>query len=581
MPNADKNDLQARITRLEQRVEELEQLLEEQNVTEVKSPSAGTREKSALPSESSRPRKQTWTPRDIQPGEQWLNRIGIGLLLIGIAFLFKYSIDQGWLIPPVRSAIGLGMGLVLFLSGLQMQKEDTPMKQILLGGGISTFYITGFATFQLYSFASGFVIWPFMIIVTLLALSLSLQQSEAVLSVIGTLGALGTPFMLYTGSGSVVMLMLYTALVLVGTGIVYFFKGWKALLWSITAGGFVVMCVGVVNTAFAAGTATSTERWALVIGTVIWGMSSWILATGRAMLTAKNPQRWPDHSMVLKDGNIDPNMNFKPGASVHLLVFLVPLFIMPLMIGIWNLSQNGTGIVAFALAGIGTLGYLALKAEESSGLASTHIFMSLVMLTIGLILLLEGNVLFTVLAAEAIALRYIAYQTDDEKVNISSHILFGIVILWLINLMRFSIGASPTFNIEGVQLAFISAGGLLLPLWLKREDIRLVYRVVCHILFLFWIYKVLSFAENGQAWVTVGWCIYGVLLLVLGFIRFGRRIRLAGMTTIFIVVGKLFLVDLSQLQAIWRILLFIGFGIVFLLLGYYWQRKMGEENSDL
>nr|WP_281280665.1 DUF2339 domain-containing protein [Fodinibius saliphilus] len=48
-------------------------------------------------------------------GEEWLNRIGIGLLLIGVAFLFKYSIDQGCLNPPIRSAIGLGVGMFLFV----------------------------------------------------------------------------------------------------------------------------------------------------------------------------------------------------------------------------------------------------------------------------------------------------------------------------------------------------------------------------------------------------------------------------------------------------------------------------------
>src|SRR5699024_11267100 len=113
---------------------------------------------------------------NLQSGYQSLNRIVIGLLLIGVAFLFKYSIDQGWLIPAVRSAIGLGIGLFLFISGLRMSGEMNPFRQILLGGGIAVFYITGFATYQLYSFLPGAIIWAFMIVVTLLALLLSLQQ---------------------------------------------------------------------------------------------------------------------------------------------------------------------------------------------------------------------------------------------------------------------------------------------------------------------------------------------------------------------------------------------------------------------
>jgi len=55
--------------------------------------------------------------------------------------------------------------------------------------------------------------------------------------------------------------------------------------------------------------------------------------------------------------------------------------------------------------------------------------------------------------------------------------------------------------------------------------------------------------------------------------------RLVGRATIFVVVGKLFLVDLSQLQAIWRILLFMGFGAVFLLLGYYGQSRWNTDEE--
>lgn len=579
------DELRDRVEWLEHKVKELEQRLEQANSRQLSNPAKSqTAEQPSAGEQESESHKKLWKTKEIQPGEQWLNRIGIGLLLIGIAFLFKYSIDQGWLIPPVRSAIGLGIGLILFVSGLQMPRKSTPMKQVLLGGGIATFYITGFATFQLYSFASGFVTWPFMVIVTLLALSLSLQQDEPILSVIGTLGALGTPFMLYTGSGSVVLLMLYTALVLVGSGIVYLYKGWKSLLWSIAAGGFVVMCVGVVNTTMVwdtTATVTLVERWALMIGTIIWVIASWILAASRTILTAKNPAQWPDPSLLLEDGSLDQNIIYKPSTSVHVLVFLVPLFILPLMIGMWDLSQNGTGVAAFALAVIGGLGYLTLKRETMVALASSHAFMSLVMLTIGFVLIFEGNVLFTVLAAEAVGLRYVAYQTSDEKLDVSAHILFGIVILWLFNLMRFSFGTSAMLGWEGItQLAFLAAGGMLLPKWIKKSDIRLVYRIVSHVVFLIWIYQAIAPLESGQAWVTVAWGAYGIILLVLGFIQYGRRIRLAGMSTIFLMVGKLFLVDLSQLQAIWRILLFMGFGAVFLFLGYYWQRQMNKGNTE-
>jgi uncharacterized membrane protein len=46
---------------------------------------------------------------------------------------------------------------------------------------------------------------------------------------------------------------------------------------------------------------------------------------------------------------------------------------------------------------------------------------------------------------------------------------------------------------------------------------------------------------------------------------------IVGMGTLLLVVAKLLLVDLINLDAVWRILLFLGFGGVFLILSYYLQ----------
>nr|MDP9455722.1 DUF2339 domain-containing protein [Actinomycetota bacterium] len=56
-----------------------------------------------------------------------------------------------------------------------------------------------------------------------------------------------------------------------------------------------------------------------------------------------------------------------------------------------------------------------------------------------------------------------------------------------------------------------------------------------------------------------------------------------GMATLFLVVGKLFLVDLASIEAVWRVLLFLGFGTLFLALSfctrYLWHpRPNGSAN---
>ncbi|MCZ6916991.1 MAG: DUF2339 domain-containing protein [Gemmatimonadetes bacterium] len=58
--------------------------------------------------------------------------------------------------------------------------------------------------------------------------------------------------------------------------------------------------------------------------------------------------------------------------------------------------------------------------------------------------------------------------------------------------------------------------------------------------------------------------------------------RGAGVATLMLVVGKLFLVDLARVEAIVRILLFLGFGGVFLTLSYFFRSllRRGVDVDD-
>jgi len=224
--------LQERVERLEAVVAELQSMLKltpeaskqkdidvPLKVKETSSPpKASNHDQSAKSSSAVKPppvqsqpgRKSFELFENMRKSEFWLNKIGIGLVLFGVAFLFKYSIDQGWLTPPVRVGFGLMLGISLIVTGIRIYSNRRHFSQVLIGGGIAIFYITGFATFQLFSLVSYQIAFAFMVLVTLLAFMLSLKQNEAVLSLIGAIGGLGTPFLLYTGAGSLPGLVGYT-----------------------------------------------------------------------------------------------------------------------------------------------------------------------------------------------------------------------------------------------------------------------------------------------------------------------------------------------------------------------------------
>jgi hypothetical protein len=179
-------------------------------------------------------------PRSLRSGEWWLNKVGIGLLLFGIAFLFNFAVDQNWITPSVRVGIGLAVGVGLLMVGLRVYEDHRPFSQVLLGGGIGTLYITGYAADVLYALVPHAVAFAFMVAVTLLAFALALRQDEAVLSLIGATGGLATPFVLHAGDASLGGLALYTCTIVSGTAAVYLFKGWRMLLLVSFAGVWTV-----------------------------------------------------------------------------------------------------------------------------------------------------------------------------------------------------------------------------------------------------------------------------------------------------------------------------------------------------
>ena len=76
----------------------------------------------------------------------------------------------------------------------------------------------------------------------------------------------------------------------------------------------------------------------------------------------------------------------------------------------------------------------------------------------------------------------------------------------------------------------------------------------------------------GQMSVTVIWGIYAVGLLVIGFWRRLRVLRLAGLGLFALAAGKLVLVDLTGVQDIFRIVSFVALGLLMVAASYLYHR---------
>jgi uncharacterized membrane protein len=594
------SSLQKRVERLEAVVAELQNVLKQTHEASIQkepketaSPSkAFVREQAGVPPKPTKPfpvpsrpgRNAFRLPKNMNTSEYWLNKIGIGLVLFGIAFLFKYSIDQGWLTPAVRVGFGVTLGLGLVVAGLRISAERRHFSQVLTGGGLAAFYITGFAAFQLFTLVSYTVAFTFMVSVTLLAFILSLKQNGTALAIIAAIGGLGTPFLLYTDAGNLPGLVVYTCLVLSGTSAIFFYRGWRSLLWTSVIGGWLVLLIGLNQGVSTDLQERISDRWVLQSGIVFNWLAFWALPLLREFVWASNPARW--HRHALESGE-KPNAQISSVAlhrHLHLLSVSTPLVALWMSMAIWSLSNQTWGwitlggalvygVVSWRLSGLNVIKYLSY----------THALVGVMLLTYAFYLLLDGDALLFVLATEAAVLHFIARRLSDKRVAISAHLLFGAVGLWLLE--RLIIGqaqGTAIFNIPAMTDLWVIVTASVVSIRATSSEEKKVYLFLVHLAVLGWFLREFASLPNGQGYVTIAWGVYALSLLVLGLRMNYGKLRIVAMGTLLIVVGKLFLVDLSELETIWRVLLFLGFGGLFLLLSYYFQAlwKSNDKPSN-
>lgn len=517
----------------------------------------------------------------LKRSEFWINKVGIGLLLLGLAFFFKYSLDQGWLgailVPPVRVAFGLVLGSVLLVFGLRMHSSRRHYSQVLMGGSVASYYITGFASYELLHLAPYWLAFTFMVAVTLLAFALAIWQNESILSLIGTAGALATPFLLPTDSKDITGLISYTVLVLAGTSAIYLFRGWRSLLWTAFAGGWIVLSLAYEAFIRFRSDASLSDRWVFQVGVIWFLLAFWAVPVIREILWTKAASRWPYPTYP---PTVPAGTDSFVGAHVYLSAVFASFLAAIYTNLAWDIPSEARGAIAITAATI--YGQVALGLRKTHrNLSYLHVQMALVLLTVGFALLLHGPLLMLTLALEATVLHFIARRVADRGLALSGHIVSVVAALFLTaQLLATHPGEMPILN--GAALAELAAIalGLVASFALTRPRQVLIYRLLTHVAFLGWLWRELSALDNGNGYVTITWGLYALALLITGIrLERNRFLMFIGIGTLFLVVAKLLLVDLVLVDTIWRILLFLGFGGVFLLLSFYLQNLMRPQRE--
>src|SRR5688500_341971 len=185
-------------------------------------------------------------PRPAAPSEppppswsiDWERFVGVRLfsaiagiaLVVAAVFFLRYSLDAGWLQPPVRVLIGMlaGVGL-LVVCELKAARKYPATANALDAAAIATLFATFFSAHALWNLIPATVAFGLLALVTAVAVALSIRRESLFIAVLGLLGGFATPALLSTGENRPIPRFAYLLLLNVGLAWVAYRRGWTVL----------------------------------------------------------------------------------------------------------------------------------------------------------------------------------------------------------------------------------------------------------------------------------------------------------------------------------------------------------------
>lgn len=342
-------------------------------------------------------------------GENLVNKIGIAILVLGIAFFVKYAIDQNWINEIGRTCIGLFAGGILIGIAHRMRKSYKAFSSVLIGGGLAVLYFTitiAFQQYHLFSQTSGFAV---MVVITAFAVLLSIAYDRMELAVLAIIGGFATPFMVSTGEGNYQVLFTYLMILNVGMLLLAYRKKWN--LVNIVCYLFTIILYGAWLTNKCLNLPNASYSGALVFATLFY--ITFFLMN------------------ILY--NIRKQEKFKP-LEFSLLLSNTALYYaagMAILHHINNGLYQGLFTAVLAVFNFAFAYTLYKKESVDRNLVFLLIGLVLTFLSLAAPVQLDGNFITMFWSAEAVLLLWLAQKSQIKLMKIASVIVLGLMLFSL------------------------------------------------------------------------------------------------------------------------------------------------------
>jgi uncharacterized membrane protein len=159
-----------------------------------------------------------------------INRVGVLTLVLGVAFFFKWAVDNDWIGPGLRVILGMLAGCAaLALADFLWHKAQQIFAQGITAAGIAILYLSIYAAFNYYHLVPQWLAMALMIGITALAGALSLRYNSLAIAAMAMIGGYLTPLLLSTGEDHPWFLFSYVLLLNIASAELAIKRKWAAL----------------------------------------------------------------------------------------------------------------------------------------------------------------------------------------------------------------------------------------------------------------------------------------------------------------------------------------------------------------
>jgi uncharacterized membrane protein len=515
-------------------------------------------------------------------GSQWLNRIGIVAVLIGVSFFLKYAFENNWIGPAGRIAIGLlaGIGIVVWSETFR-NKGYLVFSWSLKAVGIGTLYLSLWAGFQMYKLFPAEVAFIGMSIVTVSTAVLAITEDAQILAAFALIGGIATPLLLSSGQNREVFLFSYVTLLDLGTLVLVSYRPWRKLLTGAFLGTVILYC-GWYDTFYKRPEMATTLAFATIFFAIF----------AIAPLFAKERSA----ETISKTLLVIPLVN----AAAYFLAVYVMLN---------DVSTSAIAWIAVVLAAVYLLlsremqRHVAANSENARLLTLLHIALAVGFLTAAIPIKLASYWITIGWLIESGVLLYVAYRGASRFLKVLSLGALALGIGRLVLFDDFNVTVlvfNPRFAIYLIAIAVVAFAvylsrtseettertGAAVGIILINVLALLALNLEAHTYFTQQLARIYTPLTSGQ-YDSLGyrnlsmardftysaiWMIYGAALMWIGFWKRSAFLRWQALILLAITIIKVFVFDTSQLEFGYRIIAFIALGALLMGVSFIYQR---------